>query len=253
MQGRETDLRNTLTQLETFIGGLDSQKDQINRALDSVNALVGHPRRADGDDRQGAGHHRARPRRAQPAARPARVDAAEPGQARRRRHPDHQPVRRRHRHRPAAAPADPQPAGRGRARPGQLAGPAADLPVPGQLAERAELPQGRQHRRVRAVHQHDGDAEPRPARGAVPLRDRPGDRRAEDHPAGGDPGGQLRPGRAPSRATSSSTSIHAQHPLRDPRPVRRRRRSRPSTPLHQGDRRRLRDAGLPVAGTGGSK
>jgi phospholipid/cholesterol/gamma-HCH transport system substrate-binding protein len=40
MQGRETDLRDTLTQLQTFIGGLDSQKAQINRALDSVNALA---------------------------------------------------------------------------------------------------------------------------------------------------------------------------------------------------------------------
>jgi phospholipid/cholesterol/gamma-HCH transport system substrate-binding protein len=40
MQGRESDLRDTLTQLDTFIGGLDSQKAQINRALDSVNALA---------------------------------------------------------------------------------------------------------------------------------------------------------------------------------------------------------------------
>lgn len=39
MQGRESDLRDTLTQLDTFVGGLDSQKAQINRALDSVNAL----------------------------------------------------------------------------------------------------------------------------------------------------------------------------------------------------------------------
>jgi phospholipid/cholesterol/gamma-HCH transport system substrate-binding protein len=40
MQGRESDLRDTLTQLETFVGGLDSQKAEINRALDSVNALA---------------------------------------------------------------------------------------------------------------------------------------------------------------------------------------------------------------------
>ena len=40
MRGRETDLRDTLTQLQTFIGGLDSQRDQINRALDSVNTLA---------------------------------------------------------------------------------------------------------------------------------------------------------------------------------------------------------------------
>jgi phospholipid/cholesterol/gamma-HCH transport system substrate-binding protein len=40
MQGRESDLRDTLTQLDTFISGLDSQKSEINRALDSVNALA---------------------------------------------------------------------------------------------------------------------------------------------------------------------------------------------------------------------
>jgi phospholipid/cholesterol/gamma-HCH transport system substrate-binding protein len=40
MQGRESDLRSTLTSLQTFIGGLDSQKAQISRALDSVNALA---------------------------------------------------------------------------------------------------------------------------------------------------------------------------------------------------------------------
>jgi len=40
MQGRESDLRDTLTQLQTFVGGLDSQREEINRALDSVNALA---------------------------------------------------------------------------------------------------------------------------------------------------------------------------------------------------------------------
>jgi phospholipid/cholesterol/gamma-HCH transport system substrate-binding protein len=40
MQGRESDIRDTLTQLQTFIGGLDSQRAQINRALDSVNSLA---------------------------------------------------------------------------------------------------------------------------------------------------------------------------------------------------------------------
>ena len=40
LQGRESGVRNTLDQLQTFIGGLDSQKEQINRALDSVNALA---------------------------------------------------------------------------------------------------------------------------------------------------------------------------------------------------------------------
>jgi phospholipid/cholesterol/gamma-HCH transport system substrate-binding protein len=40
LQGRESGVRNTLDQLQTFISGLDSQKEQINRALDSVNALA---------------------------------------------------------------------------------------------------------------------------------------------------------------------------------------------------------------------
>ena len=41
LQGRESGVRDTLTQLQTFIGGLDQQKAEINRALDSVNALSG--------------------------------------------------------------------------------------------------------------------------------------------------------------------------------------------------------------------
>jgi phospholipid/cholesterol/gamma-HCH transport system substrate-binding protein len=40
MQGRETELRSTLTDLDTFVGGLDDQKAEISRALDSVNALA---------------------------------------------------------------------------------------------------------------------------------------------------------------------------------------------------------------------
>jgi len=40
MQGRESELKDTLDQLDTFIGGLDQQKAEINRALDSVNALA---------------------------------------------------------------------------------------------------------------------------------------------------------------------------------------------------------------------
>jgi phospholipid/cholesterol/gamma-HCH transport system substrate-binding protein len=40
MAGREDAIRNTLTELDTFIGGLDQQKTEINRALDSVNALA---------------------------------------------------------------------------------------------------------------------------------------------------------------------------------------------------------------------
>ncbi|MGZ4549630.1 MAG: MCE family protein [Blastococcus sp.] len=41
LQGRESAVRDTLTQLDTFVGGLDQQKSEINRALDSVNALAG--------------------------------------------------------------------------------------------------------------------------------------------------------------------------------------------------------------------
>jgi phospholipid/cholesterol/gamma-HCH transport system substrate-binding protein len=40
LEGREDAVRDTLTQLDTFIGGLDQQKAEINRALDSVNALA---------------------------------------------------------------------------------------------------------------------------------------------------------------------------------------------------------------------
>jgi phospholipid/cholesterol/gamma-HCH transport system substrate-binding protein len=40
LQGRESAIRSTLTELDTFIGGLDDQKSEINRALDSANALA---------------------------------------------------------------------------------------------------------------------------------------------------------------------------------------------------------------------
>lgn len=41
LQGREEALRNTLTQLDTFIGGLDQQKGDIIAALDSIDRLAG--------------------------------------------------------------------------------------------------------------------------------------------------------------------------------------------------------------------
>jgi phospholipid/cholesterol/gamma-HCH transport system substrate-binding protein len=41
MEGRGDELRGTLDQLNTFIGGLDEQKAEISRALDSANQLAG--------------------------------------------------------------------------------------------------------------------------------------------------------------------------------------------------------------------
>jgi phospholipid/cholesterol/gamma-HCH transport system substrate-binding protein len=40
LKGRESDVRNLLTQLDTFVGGLDAQKAQIIRALDSMDRLT---------------------------------------------------------------------------------------------------------------------------------------------------------------------------------------------------------------------
>jgi phospholipid/cholesterol/gamma-HCH transport system substrate-binding protein len=40
LEGRESAVRSTLSELDTFIGGLDDQKSEINRALDSANALA---------------------------------------------------------------------------------------------------------------------------------------------------------------------------------------------------------------------
>ncbi len=40
LEGRESAIRNTLDQLDVLIGGLDEQKAEINRALDSANALA---------------------------------------------------------------------------------------------------------------------------------------------------------------------------------------------------------------------
>ena len=41
LEGREAEIKNTLDQLDTFIGGLDEQKAEINRALDRANELAG--------------------------------------------------------------------------------------------------------------------------------------------------------------------------------------------------------------------
>lgn len=40
LQGREGSLRNLLTQLDTFVGGLDEQRTEVVRALTSVNRLA---------------------------------------------------------------------------------------------------------------------------------------------------------------------------------------------------------------------
>jgi phospholipid/cholesterol/gamma-HCH transport system substrate-binding protein len=40
LEGREAEIKNTLDQLDTFIGGLDEQKAEINRALDRANELA---------------------------------------------------------------------------------------------------------------------------------------------------------------------------------------------------------------------
>jgi phospholipid/cholesterol/gamma-HCH transport system substrate-binding protein len=40
MEGRESELKDTLDELDTFIGGLDEQREEIQRALDSADALA---------------------------------------------------------------------------------------------------------------------------------------------------------------------------------------------------------------------
>ena len=40
LEGRESAIKSTLRELDTFIGGLDQQKEEINRALDSADALA---------------------------------------------------------------------------------------------------------------------------------------------------------------------------------------------------------------------
>ena len=41
LEGRESAIKATLTELDSFIGGLDQQKEEINRALESADALAG--------------------------------------------------------------------------------------------------------------------------------------------------------------------------------------------------------------------
>lgn len=40
LEGREEAIRTTLSELDTFIGGLDQQREEINRALDTADALA---------------------------------------------------------------------------------------------------------------------------------------------------------------------------------------------------------------------
>jgi phospholipid/cholesterol/gamma-HCH transport system substrate-binding protein len=40
LEGRESEIKATLRELDTFIGGLDQQKEEINRALESADALA---------------------------------------------------------------------------------------------------------------------------------------------------------------------------------------------------------------------
>lgn len=40
LEGRESAIKTTLRELDTFIGGLDQQKEEINRALESADALA---------------------------------------------------------------------------------------------------------------------------------------------------------------------------------------------------------------------
>jgi phospholipid/cholesterol/gamma-HCH transport system substrate-binding protein len=40
LEGREAEIKDTLGQLDTFIGGLDEQKEEINRALDRTDELA---------------------------------------------------------------------------------------------------------------------------------------------------------------------------------------------------------------------
>ena len=58
LEGRESAIKDTLDQLDTFIGGLDQQKEEINRALDSAERARRDAGRPHGDDRDRARHHR---------------------------------------------------------------------------------------------------------------------------------------------------------------------------------------------------
>ena len=40
LEGREAEIKDTFRQLEAFVGGLDDQKEEINRALENANALA---------------------------------------------------------------------------------------------------------------------------------------------------------------------------------------------------------------------
>ena len=160
LEGREAEIKSTLDQLDTFIGGLDAQKEEINRALDRERAGR-HPRRAHGDDRNaldtiGPGLDVINEQRdllvsmLEGLARLGDVGTRIINKSAANTIEDLellQPILTQ------LAAAGPNL--------GRLAGAAAQLPVPRQLPVGAELPPGAD-RRDGAVHQHDRHGRPRP-------------------------------------------------------------------------------------------
>ena len=134
---RAGDIKDLVTQLDTFVGGLDAQKGEIVRAHRQHRPAVGHARRAEpGQDRGRAGRAAEGPEDARRPAPPAHRDAH-------RRCSDLGAVgtrviaasQGRPRGQPQGAQPDPAPAQQGRRRPAEDAPAAADLPVPGQRAD----------------------------------------------------------------------------------------------------------------------
>ena len=207
LQGRESAVRSTLTELDTFIGGLDAQKSEINRALDSANTLAGTLAARTGTIDTaladiGPGLDVINQQRdllvsmLQSLARLGDVGTRIINESSADTVADLQLLQPILTQLAAAGP--------------DLAGsldllltypfPASSVIGAGNGGHAAELPAGPAHRGVRAVHQHDGDGRAGPHPDPVPVRDRPGDRCAEDPAPDGHPhGSAARP--APRRAT----------------------------------------------------
>ena len=158
--GREGDVRSVLSQLDVFMGQLDTNKDQIVRAIESLNRLAislnkqkpAITQALDELPRAVASINRQRDDLVKMLRALSDLSA--------RRHAGHPGLQDGHRRQPAVARADPDQAGRDRRRAAEVAAGVPHLPVRGRRGRHQPGP-GPQPAHGR-LHQPLGAARPRP-------------------------------------------------------------------------------------------
>ena len=229
LEGRESAVRSTLTELDTFIGGLDAAEGGDQPGAGQRQRARRHARRAHRDDRHRAGHDRPRAwtsstssatcscRCSQSLARLGDVGTRIINQSAADTVADLQLLQPILTQLAAAGP--------------DLAGsldllltypfPASSVIGAGNGGHAAELPAGPAHRRVRAVHEHDRDARARPDPDPVPVRRSTRSTGALEELRPGRTSPAARAGRPARRRATSGGTPAAGRRQRRPEPARR--------------------------------